>query len=165
MLIQMLVDGNDVYVIEFSARTGGGVKYLLINRTTGFDVIKAVVDLTLGLHPHVETIKPQQNYLVTDFIYCHSGTFDHLEGFEELKNEGILKDFYLFKTKGAVFDKAINSSGDRIAGYTVTADTPEELISRHDEIRRRIKVISADGKDMTRHDLLTSLSVRNGFIV
>ncbi len=154
MLIQLLVNDNDVYVIEFSARTGGGDKHLLIKRATGFDVVKAVVDLTLGIYPHVEDIKPEQQYLVTDFIYCHAGIFDHLEGFDELKEKGVLKDFYLFKTKGTKFDENINSSGDRIAGYTVTANSHNELISKHDEIRSNIKIISRDGNDMARHDLL-----------
>ncbi len=49
MLIQMLTDGNKVYVIEFSVRTGGGVKHLSVQRKTGVDVIEAVIDLTLGI--------------------------------------------------------------------------------------------------------------------
>ena len=96
MLIQLLFDGQKISVVEFSARTGGGVKYLLIKHICGFDVIKAVVDLTMGLKPHVEMRKPDAKYLINDFIYCNPGKFSHLEGFEELKNEGILEDYYLF---------------------------------------------------------------------
>ena len=48
MLIQLITNGKEVYVLEFSASTGDGVKYLRIKRVTGFDLIKAVVDLTLG---------------------------------------------------------------------------------------------------------------------
>lgn len=163
MLVQCVTDGTNVYVIEFSARTGGGVKYLLVKRTSGFDVIKAVVDLTLGLKPHLDKIVSEQKYLLNDFIYCKPGKFDHLEGFEKLQKEGIIKDFYLFKWKGAEFS-SISSSGDRIAGYTVVGDTPAELIEKHNKIRRVIKVVSVDGKDMTRHDLLTSLVCKDKFI-
>ena len=53
MLIQMISDGERAFVLEFSARTGGGVKYLLIKKASGFDVISAVVDLTLGNKPHI----------------------------------------------------------------------------------------------------------------
>lgn len=163
MLIQMLTDGQKAYVIEFSARTGGGVKYLLIRHVSGFDVVKAVIDLTLGIKPHVEQDAPQTKYLVNDFIYCKPGVFDHLEGFEELKAEGLLQDYYVFKWKGADFD-GVRSSGDRVAGYTIVGDTPEELICKHNEVRKRISVIGADGKDMARHDLLTGLAARDGFI-
>ena len=164
MLIQLLTDGEHIYVVEFSARTGGGVKYLLVKRTSGFDVIKAVVDLTLGKKPHVGTMKAEQNCLINDFIYCKPGVFDHLDGFEELMKEGIIKDYYLFTWKGASF-KTIKASGDRLAGYTVVGNTPEELIAKHKEARRKIKAISIDGADMIRHDLLTDLVCRNGFLL
>lgn len=163
MLIQFLSDGKRVFVIEFSARTGGGVKYLLIKRTSGFDIINAVVELTLGNKPHVSDLESEQNYLINDFIYCYPGVFDHLEGFEELLNEGLIRDYYLFKWKGAEF-KNIRASGDRVAGYTVTADTPEELIKKHKQVNHRIQAISSQGEDMIRHDLLTPLCTNNGFL-
>ena len=163
MLIQLLTDGKRVYVVEFSARTGGGVKYLLIKRTSGFDVIKAVVDLTLGAKPHVGEVRAEQKYLINDFIYCRPGVFDHLEGFDELLREGVLRDYYLFTWKGARFSE-IKASSNRLAGYTVVGDSPEALIEKHREARRRIKAISDSGEDMIRHDLLTDLVCRDGFV-
>lgn len=163
MLIQFLTDGEKAYVVEFSARTGGGVKYLLIKRTSGFDVIKAVVDLTLGNKPHIGDLGSEQNYLINDFIYCKPGIFDHVEGFKELLSEGLLRDYYLFKWKGAEFN-SIRASGDRVAGYTVIGRTADELIRRHNEVRSRIKVVSSSGEDMIRHDLLTGLHCENGFL-
>ena len=74
-----------------------------------------------------------------------------------------LADYYLFKWKGASFDE-IGSSGDRVAGYTVAADSAEELIKKHKIVRDKIKVISNEGKDITRHDLLTDLYAEDGFI-
>lgn len=163
MLIQMLTDGDRAYVIEFSARTGGGVKHLLVKHVSGFDVVKAVVDLTLGDKPHVSKKLSQTKYLVNDFIYCKPGVYDHFEGFEELRAEGYLQDYYVFKWRGARFD-GIKSSGDRVGGYTVTADTIDELIAKHEEVRRRIKVIDDQGLDMIRHDLLTALKTDGEFI-
>lgn len=163
MLIQMLTDGTHTYVIEFSARTGGGVKYLLIKSVSGFDVIDGVVDLTLGKKPHVGTPEAEVKYLVNDFIYCKPGKYDHPEGFDGLLEEGILKDYYIFKWKGAEFN-GVRSSGDRVAGYTVAGDTPEELVEKHKLVRDRIKIISADGEDMIRHDLLTPLYCKQGFV-
>ena len=163
MLIQFLYNGKDLYVIEFSARTGGGVKYLLIKRASGFDVINAVIDLTLGEKPHVEEIVAEYRFMVNDFIYCGQGVFDHLEGFEELKNNHIIEDYYLFKRAGTLFE-SVSASGDRVAGFTVVGDTPEELINRHSRAINSIKVISTDGRDIARHDLLTGLVYRNGQI-
>ncbi|MBE6576868.1 MAG: ATP-grasp domain-containing protein [Ruminococcaceae bacterium] len=154
MLIQMISDGERAFVLEFSARTGGGVKYLLIKKASGFDVISAVVDLTLGKRPHVQKVTPENKHIVNEFIYCKPGRFDRLEGFEELKSEGTISDYYLFKWKGAEFD-TIENSGDRIAGFTVQADTTEELYQKHVRAVDNMRVLDDCGNDMMRKDLLT----------
>lgn len=156
MLVQLLTDGKNLNVIEFSARTGGGVKYLLIKHISGFDVIKAVVDLTLGKKPVCDIDKPVTKYLVNDFIYCRPGKYDHLVNFDEMKKQGYLTDYYVFKWKGAEFD-TVSNSGDRIAGYTVTADSLDELINKHNVVRSMIRVEDPEGTDIMRHDLLTDL--------
>lgn len=156
MLIQMISDGKQVYVLEFSARTGGGVKYQLIKRVSGFDVIKAVVDLTLQKIPHVEIAPPESKYISNVFIYCRPGVFDHLEGFEELKQQGVLSEYFLFKWQGAKMDNA-TSSGDRVGGFTIQADTLEELQHKYNTALSNMKVLDTEGKDIMRHDLLTEL--------
>ncbi len=156
MLVQLITDGERIAVLEFSARTGGGVKYLLIKNASRFDVIKAVVDLTLGREPHYEKQDPVAKYFVNEFMYCKAGSFEKLQGFEELKEEGIMQDYYLFKWKGATFD-TVENSGDRIGGFSVCADSFDELCEKHNEIVKRIKVIGTDGEDILRHDLLTDL--------
>lgn len=153
MLIQMITDGENVYVLEFSARTGGGVKYLLIRRTSGFDVIGAVVDLTLGKKPHVAPTAPENQYIVNEFIYCKAGVYDHVEGFDELKAENVLSDYYIFKNKGAAFNTVTNS-GDRIAGFTIQADDLDELKYKHERAADELRVYDSEGNDMMRHDLL-----------
>ncbi len=90
LLIQTLCDGSNVHVVEFSARTGGGVKYKLIKRISGFDVISAVVDLTLGNSPDVIVQPAESNYISNEFIYCYPGVFDRIDGFSKLKDDGII---------------------------------------------------------------------------
>ena len=156
MLIQMITDGERAFVLEFSARTGGGIKFLLIRKASGFDVISAVVDLTLGKKPHVQKVKPENKFIVNDFIYCKPGRFDRLDGFDELKADGTISDYYLFKWKGAEFD-TIENSGDRIAGFTVQANTVEELRQKHKKAVASMRVLDDGGNDMMRRDLLTDL--------
>lgn len=156
MLIQLIVRDEDIFILEFSARTGGGVKHRLIERICGFDVIKAVVDLTLGEIPHLEIKPPQSRYIVDEFIYCRPGVFDRLEGFDSLVQDGILSNYFLFKWSGAVFD-TIENSGDRIAGFTIQADSIEDLKKKHCIANSRIKAIDNNGEDMIRHDLLTNI--------
>ncbi len=155
MLIQMITDGKRAAVLEFSARTGGGVKFMLIKKASGFDVISAVIDLTLGNKPHVDKVTPENKFIANEFIYCKPGIFDHLENFEELKEQGVISEYCLFKWKGAEFD-TIENSGDRVGGFTVQADTMEELRQKHAKAVAELKVIASDGSDMMRRDLLTN---------
>ena len=156
MLIQMITDGKRVSVLEFCARTGGNMKYLLIRRSCGFDVIKAVIDLTVGQKPHVELRAPEAKIIVNDFIYCTPGVFDRLDGFQELLEEGILTEYHAIRPRGMKIS-GVSSSSDRIAGFTVMADSLEEFNRKHRIIVDRCRVLDMDGNDMMRHDLLPDL--------
>lgn len=158
MLIQMISDGKKISVLEFCARTGGCIKFRLIKKVSGFDVIKAVVDLTLGEKPHVEELVAENKYVSNTFLYCKPGVFDHAEGFEELKNEGIISEYYIFSSKGTEY-KSITCSGDRMGGFTVQADDLQELKEKHEAAIRRVRAIGTDGSNLIRHDLVTELEL------
>lgn len=152
MLIQLINNGEKISVVEFCARTGGGVKFRLIKRATGFDVVKAVVDLTLGLKPHVEKNNQKQQYIINEFLYCNPGVFDHLEGFDELLDEGIISEYHQLKNPGVEFSE-IKSSGDRVACFTIQTDDYADMMNKHETANKRIKAVSVTGEDLIRHDL------------
>lgn len=69
---------------------------------------------------------------------------------------GVISEYCLFKWKGAEFD-TIENSGDRVGGFTVQADTMEELCAKHERAVNELKVLDVDGNDMMRRDLLTAM--------
>ena len=156
MLIQMINNGKNVSVLEFCARTGGNMKYLLIKYVCEFDVIKAVIDLTMGETPSVNIAPPKHKYVVNDFIYCNPGVFDRLEGFDKLQEEGILTEYHCLRPHKTVV-RGVNSSSDRIAGFSVVADSLEEFNRKHRMVVEKTKVIDIEGNDIMRHDLLPDL--------
>ena len=156
MHCQMLINGDDVSVLEFCARTGGGAKYTLLKRATGFDPFKCVVDLATGTVPHIEIRKPEAKYISNLFIYGKPGVFDHLEGFDELLKEGIICDRCVFKWQGAEI-KGVQTSSDRIASYTIEGNTIDEMKKKHEIASKRIKAIADDGTDLIRHDLICDI--------
>ncbi|MBR6800936.1 MAG: ATP-grasp domain-containing protein [Eubacteriaceae bacterium] len=158
MLIQLISDGKKISVLEFCARTGGAMKFLLIKRACGFDVINAVIDLTLGNEVKVELKEPENKYIVNNFIYCNRGEFSHIEGFDELMAEGIITDYRLLRAPGTLMFGNVNSSSDRIGGFTVQADSVEEFNRKLRTAVERMKIIDTDGNDIMRHDLFTDLS-------
>lgn len=153
MLVQLISNGKKISVIEFCARTGGGIKFQMIKKISGFDIVKAVVDLTLGEKPHVAEIKKAEKIIVNEFVYCHPGALESVDGFEELRSEGVIYDYSVFKMPGSVFAE-IRGSGDRVAFYGIEADTEAELKEKSRAANERIRAISTEGKDIIRHDLI-----------
>lgn len=156
LLIQMINDGKNISVLEFCARTGGNMKWLLVKYFCGVDVISAAIDITLGKEPDL-TIKDTGNkYIINDFVYCNQGTFDHIEGYEALQAEGIINECFALRPKGMKV-MGIRSSSDRIAGFNITAKSLEEFNLKHRIAVNAIKVLDDNGNDMMRRDLLPDL--------
>ncbi|MCQ2429230.1 MAG: ATP-grasp domain-containing protein [Clostridia bacterium] len=151
MLVQMICDGEKISVVEFCARTGGGDKYRLIKKKTGFDVIDAVVELTVGNKPELDHEPSRGLMVINEFLYARRGVFDHLEGFEELLAEGVISEYYCLKAKGTSITGA-NSSGDRAAYFTVEADNEDALLKKHKTACDNVKAVNEDGDDILRHD-------------
>ena len=156
LLIQLLNHGDDISVLEFCARTGGNMKYLLIKYSCGVDVIGATIDITLGQQPDLAPKTVTHNIVVNDFVYCQPGVFDHFEGFEELEKQGVINEFHPVRLKGTEM-RGVTSSSDRIAGMNIVADTMEEYNEKLKHINATVKVIDTNGSDIMRHDLLPEL--------
>lgn len=152
LLIQLIANGNDFNVIEFSARMGGGSKYKLIEVLSGVNIMSKYVDRILGGIPSVEPSK-QVNYCKMVYAYCNPGIIDHCEGLEEMKNTKVLDEYFIYKTKGMEITRS-ETSGDRPLGYMVTADTAEELDFKIKKVDNHIKVIDTNGNDILIHNLV-----------
>lgn len=157
MLIQLISTGKKIAVVEFCARTGGGIKFRMIEKISGFDVVKAVVDLTLGTKPHVGEIKKADKLTVNEFVYCKEGQLDRVEGFDQLLADGTITEYSVFKAQGTCFTE-IRSSGDRLAYFSIEADSEEELKQKHALANETIRALSTDGEDMIRHDLIAKFT-------
>lgn len=157
LLVQLIDCGDDISVLEFCARTGGNMKWLLIKYSCGVDVISAAIDLSLGIQPTINPAPAKDNIVVNDFIYCTPGVFSRLEGFEELKKQGILKNFFALRPVGMKV-MGVHSSSDRLAGITITASSVEEFNKKHRIVIQNVKILDPEGNDIMRHDLLPDLS-------
>ena len=157
LLVQLLHNNENIPVLEFCARTGGNMKWLLIKNSCGVDVLTATIDITLGLVPDITPKEVNNNVVVNDFIYCKPGVFDHFEGFDELVEKGIINEFHPVRTKGTEMH-GVTSSSDRIAGMNIIADSVDEYNKKLRIILDQIAVIDTEGNDMTRRDLLPEMN-------
>ena len=153
MLIQMITDGENVFVLEFCARTGGFIKYEIVRRMSGVDPIGLAVDLHEGTIPSIDGIRPEKKYLLSCFLYCSDGVLDRYRGFEEIVTAGIATKYWLVRKPGYKF-KTIESSGDRAACFIIQDDSYEELLSKYRKAMDTVKVLDKDGRDLIRFDLM-----------
>ena len=126
----------------------------MIKKSSGFDVVKAVVDLTLGEKPHVEKVCKPENVTINEFVYCHEGRISSLEGFDRLVDEGIAAECTVFNPARTVYGE-IRGSGDRLAYFSIVDDNLERLKHKHAIANERIHAYTEDGKDIVRHDLIS----------
>ena len=149
LLVQLILQDDDFYVVEFSARMGGGSKYKLIEVLSGVNIMSAYVDLILGEKP---LIKPQWQVhnAAMIYVYCRPGVFYEIDGLQELQDSAYINSYFLYKTSGMSVTKSETSS-DRVAGYLVTASTKEELQQKIIVIDSQIRVLNADGEDIMLH--------------
>lgn len=151
LLVQLILHGDDFYVLEFSARMGGGSKHKVIETISGVDIMKVYVDRILGAKPKVNPRK-MVKYATMNYVYCNNGMFVRIEGREEIrKNKLIVADFQ-YKTENNLITKH-ETSGDRVMGYLVVADSLQEMAEKIRTIDNTLKIIDDKGNDIMIHNI------------
>ena len=110
MLIQAILRNRELYVLEFSARMGGGSKYRFIQYVSGIDIMNQYVNLIVD-NDNV-SIKPENNkaYCEMDYIYAYPGIVNEFRGIEELKEKRIIEEIFYYKEKGTeITQKAVRN--------------------------------------------------------
>lgn len=150
-LVQMIHKGDSYNVLEFSARMGGGSKYRLIQVLSGVDIMKVYVEMVMGEKPTVLPTK-QYNNAIMSYIYCYPGMYESMTGLDELKQEGVILDYFMYRSSHSEIEKS-NTSSDRVAGFLVVGDTSAAVREKLQIANNRLKVLDTEGKDIMRHDL------------
>lgn len=143
---QAIVSGDEVNVLEFAPRVGGGLSYYMIKNFVGFDAVEAAVDSFFGQPISMRYHDPEKIYR-TCLLYSKPCVFDHIEGMEELKNEGYAKEFFITKAKGDVIDGDMRSS-NRVGAFVVEASSIDELNKKVSYCLENVRVIDINGDNM-----------------
>ena len=155
LLIQAMVNGDDVKVIEFSARLGGGAKYQTIQNVTGFNVLAANVKSMLGEIPEIDLKETEACYSRTH-LYTTGGIFMGIEGSDALLQKGDITEVIVTKAKmGGV--NSPRSSSDRVASFFSIAPTHVELDEKIRHAISAIRIIDDHGRDILKRDIYAPL--------
>ncbi len=154
VLIQSIINGDNVNVIEFSSRIGGGAKYKDIENHTGFNILKANILSMLGKTPIVE-LNDNSNVSSRCHLYMKSGIFSNIVGIQELLDEGLIEEYVQTKPFGVKVN-APKSSSDRVASIFINAADNKSLKTKIISVLNRIHILDECGRDVFERDMYLS---------
>jgi biotin carboxylase len=146
-----MVDGDDVRVIEFAPRVGGGLNFRLVLLKTGVDLVDATVEAYLGRTIALPAVE-RGGWLAACHVYAEAGCFGEVRHQDRLLAEGLFDEFYLHKARGATIGASLSSS-DRVASFLVQANGPAELLGKVRAAMDRLDVVDCDGRSIIRRDV------------
>jgi len=147
LLIQLIVNGDDVKVVEFAPRIGGGLNFIKINLFAQFDIIDAAVNSYLNVTVNPVFIKPDFFYS-ENHIYTEPGIFGEIINYKELINNQTVVCFYPNKTSGMSIQSG-KASRDRAASFVVKANSIGEIEEKIRKILNTVKILDINGNELS----------------
>lgn len=151
LMIQAIIKGNEVSVIEFGARIGGGSSYSIIKLSTGFDIIDAAVNSFLGIDVNLDYHLPRY-YYADIFLYTKPAMFGYISYDKELIDKNIIEYLVHNKTEGVSVGTDLSSS-NRVGVFIVKAGNIKELQNKIRTALDGIEVYDTLGNPIMRRDI------------
>jgi len=149
LYLQLLVADDRVWVVEATARVGGGHEASLIPHVSGVDVTDRLIDLALeGRAAPVaydyDDASPG-THAVINFLVARPGTVHRSEGFEDPPPGFVEGGFYV----GAGFTQGeIVDSLGRVGWFLAEGRDPDEAMRRVRAIAGHLRLEDAGGKNL-----------------
>lgn len=146
LLIQFIVNHNDVKVIEFAPRIGGGLNFFKIKQFAAYDIINASIDSFLNI-PIKTNFSIPNCFYSENHIYTEPGIFGEIIGSNDLIKNETIEILFPNKTRGMSIEPG-KASKERAASFIVKGQTIKEI---EDKVKRALDVIKV--KDINGHEL------------
>ncbi|ANT64603.1 ATP-grasp domain-containing protein [Prosthecochloris sp. CIB 2401] len=151
LMMQTIVNGDDINVIEFGARIGGGENYQIIELHTGLDIIEVAIDSFLGC-PLTFDYKAPANFYADIYLYTEPCVFGEFSGYEELVNTGVIEYLHVYKARGVEVGAEI-SSNNRVGAFLVKSEQIDELYEKINIAIQKIETFDINGRPVLRKDI------------
>lgn len=149
--MQAIISNDNLSIIEFAPRTGGGMCFETVKRTTGFDYIGSSIDSFSGIDVNVQTQKSDKVCAV-NVLYAKEGVFSHIDEYKYLINDKTILCIYPIKTKGMEFVSGTATS-ERVAFILTEGDTVTQACQKIEIAMKKIKVYDINSNEILRRDL------------
>lgn len=136
--VEIMLTQDGPKMVELGARMGGDcITSHLVPLSTGIDMVKATIDISLGLTPDIAP-KFEKGSAIR-FFDAPAGVITAIEGVAEAKNIPGVQEISFTKTVGDTVT-AIGSSTDRVGFVIVQADTAAAAECCTQEILKMIRI-------------------------
>ena len=152
LFFQGIVREDDISVIEFAPRTGGGISTQTIKKAVGFDFISATIDSYFGVEPDFSSYHPMQKIFAVNQVYADSGEIASITGYEKLKESGLV-DIISFYRRQHANTNALTASSSRVFVMVVSGENQLEIKNKIQASFDQIDIIDIEGKSIIRRDL------------
>ena len=149
--LQAIIQDDDINIIEFAPRIGGGLSYKIIKYSTGFDIMEATIDSYLNNVINFNHNNQQEYIYSVNILYGIPGILDYIEGYEQLIQNKIIEDFFPYKTNG--MEIGTGSSSGRVGAFIVKADSKQSLLMKIKQAMETLEVYDIKGNSILRKDL------------
>ena len=152
LFFQGIVDGDEISVIEFAPRVGGGISFQTIKDATGYDIISAALDSYLNIPISIDSWHPMDGKYAVNQIYGTNGVYDKTTGVDELLAEGTVNVLSFYKHQGDTIDSS-RASSSRIGVMVVSDATETGLRKKISDAFSKLDSLDINGISIIRRDL------------
>ncbi len=152
LFFQGIVDGDNISIIEFAPRVGGGISSKTIKYSTNFDIIDAAIDSYFCKQISLNGWHPQDKHFAVNQIYGRNGVYDHTTGTDFILSEDLVENLSFYKKKGDYIDES-RASSSRIGVMVFSANSDSEIRSKIKKVFKTIDCFDNNGDSMIRRDL------------
>ncbi|WP_297095259.1 ATP-grasp domain-containing protein [uncultured Draconibacterium sp.] len=151
LMIQAIVNGNDISVIEFGARIGGGENYKIVELLTGYDIIEAGINSFFHRQMETNYVQPTE-YISDTYIYVQPKVLGEIIGFEKAKEQNLIEYSNIYKVKGTQIGRDL-SSNNRVGAFIVKASSTEKCVNNINQVLDIIEVYDEKGNPIMYKDI------------
>jgi len=151
LYVQMLVQGDALFVIEAGCRVGGGHEASLSPVATGVDVLDRLIDLALeGRSAPIEDAHEEsgsRGHAAVNFLLARPGVVAAIDGFEQLLQRGQIVEGESYVHPGHESRPIVDGQG-RVGYFIVRDSSRARLIERAAAAYGALSMRDAGGRNL-----------------
>lgn len=152
LFVQLIVKGDEVFVIECSARIAGGSKPYFIPLVSGVNIVEEFVDMIIvGQTKNIQKVISEETCILSH-IYSFGGVFMGFKKTKELQCKKSIKKIITYQSNGSTVEYPTNGSS-RIGAFIVQDKEHVNAINTVQYVDDHLIALNEMGEDIMIHGI------------